>query len=292
MEMVPLMLKELDDTNRRFYQMVCFRWFKDIKALPLAASPVAGASSKDPNFVSFEEFLSEGQSLKQLIRFLSRTLMDKGTFDDDCEAKLAKYRAEHQHQWRQCPASLEPINLATDNLLRSRSFSAAVAAPPQPSVTRVLNSAASSSTNSSSTFSQSTLGPSTCLTNAPSTSASREPLNLNNELLEEDEEEEGSEANSRQSRAPKRTGTWLSQRRQRAASLKERMNVANSSDAMFIQLGEILVYQFHSTITVEQGRNKKKDAENVHERELKVLIWRHFVQMLVAVLTDRARFPV
>jgi hypothetical protein len=56
------------------------------------------------------------------------------------------------------------------------------------------------------------------------------------------------------------------------------------ADVLFVQLGEVLVHQFQCSIGVD------KDG-SVHERELKLLIWRHFVQMLVAILTDRARFP-
>lgn len=102
-------------------------------------------------------------------------------------------------------------------------------------------------------------------------------------------------------------------------SKKERRAAAAAVDALFVQLGEILIHQFHSTITVDWAtpsgkgdadnfdnnanntRNGKTNNnvggvgiqpnENVHERELKVLIWRHFAQMLVTVLTDRARFP-
>lgn len=101
----------------------------------------------------------------------------------------------------------------------------------------------------------------------------------------------------------------------REMSQKARKLVSAEVDQLFVQLGEILAHQFHSTITIEscgasqhrkrEGAARKRqtesdthqqhnfeESENVHERELKVLIWRHFVQMLVAVLTDRARFSV
>lgn len=62
------------------------------------------------------------------------------------------------------------------------------------------------------------------------------------------------------------------------------MSKLRQTDMLFVQLGEVLVYQFQCTVGVD------KDG-SVHERELKLLIWRHFVQMLVAILTDRVRFP-
>jgi hypothetical protein len=63
------------------------------------------------------------------------------------------------------------------------------------------------------------------------------------------------------------------------------MSKLRQTDLLFVQLGEVLVHQFQCTAV-----GVDKDG-SVHERELKLLIWRHFVQMLVAILTDRARFP-
>jgi hypothetical protein len=62
------------------------------------------------------------------------------------------------------------------------------------------------------------------------------------------------------------------------------MSKLRQTDLLFVQLGEVLAHQFQCSVGVD------KDG-SVHERELKLLIWRHFVQMLVAILTDRARFP-
>ncbi|KAI1726705.1 hypothetical protein Ddc_03966 [Ditylenchus destructor] len=292
MEMVPLMLKELDDVNSRFYQMVCYRWFQEASLLNSPTNNCKEARSVSPltpnskGNLSFEEFLTEGQNLKQLIRFLSRALMEKGTFDSVCESRLAAYRVKCHH-WRSRSKSPEPYNVVADNLSRTRSFSAAVASAPMPSVTHVLNSAGSSSTTTSaSIFSASTLSPSTCLANAPSTSCTTIlSQDISAIIPEEDHETDTeNEQNCKPRRSFLRSNTWIDNRRRRAESMKERQTLTYSSDALFVQLGEILAHQFHSTITTAE--------QNPHDRELKVLIWRHFIQMLVAVLTDRARFPV
>uniref|UniRef100_A0A914QJB9 Uncharacterized protein n=1 Tax=Panagrolaimus davidi TaxID=227884 RepID=A0A914QJB9_9BILA len=53
------------------------------------------------------------------------------------------------------------------------------------------------------------------------------------------------------------------------------------ADALFLLLGEILVRQFQCTVNMEDG--------NVHERELKLIIWKHFVQTLVAALIEKQK---
>lgn len=163
--------------------------------------------------VRFDDFDCEARELRGMLQKLAKTLMHTGGFDDECETVLETYRHQRE-EWR-CAPSVSTTSAPM--LLRSRSFSAAVAAPPL---------------NSSRSFKSSHNG-----------------------------------------------STWAG----RGKRSRQRAEAAAATDALFVQLGEVLVHQFQCAVTVEKG--------NVHERELKLLIWRHFVQMLVAVLTDRARFP-
>ncbi|CAD5218062.1 unnamed protein product [Bursaphelenchus xylophilus] len=228
MEMVPMMLKELTAQSPRFFETVSFRWFKE--AVSSAREPkdpgVAGHSYSAPP-VTMNEFESEGQALEELIRLIAKTLMEKGIFDEEIENHLNAYRKKRE-QWKCTNAAASAsATLAAPTLLRTRSFSAAVAAPP---------------------ISSSRL----CRKNGAITEVGTTK------------------------RRP-RIFDCLTGRRQRGSA-------ARQTDALFVQLGEVLAHQYQCTVGVD------KDG-NVHERELKLLIWRHFVQMVVAVLTDRARFP-
>lgn len=100
--------------------------------------------------IRFDEFKNEGQALKNLMRFLSRTLRDSGTFDDECEKKIEDYRFEWQ-DW--CCDNLffstSPYNCIKSPVTasRSRSFSTNLID------NRYLNSMPNSSTLTSSTTS-------------------------------------------------------------------------------------------------------------------------------------------
>lgn len=182
--------------------------------------------------ITVNEFEAEGRALDDLIRLLAKTLMEKGTFDEEAEQHLASYRRKRE-QWRCTSAAAKAsATLAAPTLLRTRSFSAAVAAPP-----------ISSGRLSGQTGRHGHGG------------AYDDP--------QQDEKRRGFFA-------------W--------ALTNRRSKAARQTDFLFMQLGEVLAHQFQCSVGVD------KDG-NVHERELKLLIWRHFVQMLVAVLTDRARFP-
>lgn len=50
------------------------------------------------------------------------------------------------------------------------------------------------------------------------------------------------------------------------------------------RLGDLLHSEFHSTVFAHPTEF------DVHERELKLLVWRRFTQMLVAIWSDRERF--
>lgn len=39
-DMIPLMLKELDLVNKRFYQMVCYRWFQEGQLVQKSLRPI------------------------------------------------------------------------------------------------------------------------------------------------------------------------------------------------------------------------------------------------------------
>ncbi|KAI6238950.1 hypothetical protein M3Y99_00626300 [Aphelenchoides fujianensis] len=228
MEMVPLMLKELHQIHPRFFETVSFRWFKE--AVGTSASQGSNASCILPP-ATMHEFENEGAALEDLVRCCARTLMEKGTFDDECEQQLSSYRRKRE-QWRCTNSAVATTaTLAAPTLLRSRSFSAAVAAPP--------------------------------------ISAARFCGNF----CGLDEEEDG------------KVGCIARQHFHRLTNKHKKLDAARQADAIFVQLGEVLVHQFQCTMGAID-----KDG-SVHERELQVLIWRHFVQMLVTVLTDRARFP-
>lgn len=183
--------------------------------------PTSSISVQPP--VTINEFETEGHALEELIRLVSKILMEKGTFDDECENHINNYRRKRE-QWR-CTnaAATATATLAAPTLLRTRSFSAAVAAPP--------------------------------------ISSSR----LNGKANYQDE-------------FSRKTSFWS------PAQKEERTKAAQQTDNLFMQLGEVLAHQYQCAARMD------KDG-NVHERELKLLIWRHFVQMLVAILTDRVRFP-
>ncbi|KAI6180789.1 hypothetical protein M3Y98_00759000 [Aphelenchoides besseyi] len=221
MEMVPLMLKELQQIHPRFFETVSFRWFKE------AVSTSNGANESIHPPATMHEFENEGAALEELVRCCARTLMEKGTFDDECEQQLSLYRRKRE-QWRCTNSAVAATaTLAAPTLLRSRSFSAAVAAPP--------------------------------------ISAARFCSNFCGN--DDDDEKVGCFA------------------RRRFNRLIKRSNTTRQTDLLFVQLGEVLVHQFQCSFV-----SADKDG-SVHERELKLLIWRHFVQMLVTVLTDRVRFP-
>jgi len=117
----------------------------------------------------------------------------------------------------------------------------------------------------------------------------------------------------RKSRDP---SSWFRSR----SDARERRLLHGEVDLLLQQLGGILTHPFHSVVTrhdsmeldhaaaaaIQHRRRTnisgKKNFgvaglkasamdENVHDREMKVLIWRRFAQMLVAVLTDEHRFP-
>ncbi|CAD5212709.1 unnamed protein product [Bursaphelenchus okinawaensis] len=227
MEMVPMMLKELSAQSPRFFETVSFRWFKE--AVASAREPnvpgVSGNYSAPP--VTMTEFESEGQALEELIRLVAKTLMEKGIFDDEIENNLNAYRHKRE-QWK-CTNAAATVSatLAAPTLLRTRSFSAAVAAPPISSSRLCRKNGVITET----TTTKSRPGLLDCICGG-----------------------------------------------------RQRGSAARQTDALFVQLGEVLAHQYQCSVGVD------KDG-NVHERELKLLIWRHFVQMFVAVLTDRARFP-
>lgn len=77
------------------------------------------------------EFENEGVALEELVNCAAKTLMNNGTFDDECEQLIAAYRRKRE-QWRAISSVIAATaaTLAAPTLLRSRSFSAAVAAPP------------------------------------------------------------------------------------------------------------------------------------------------------------------
>lgn len=72
------------------------------------------------------------------------------------------------------------------------------------------------------------------------------------------------------------------------SSAKERRAAIEKCNTLFTKLGEILIHQFHTTIIVDG--NQQLQNENVHERELKVIIWRHFVQMFISMLTQQIKY--
>ncbi|KAI6183633.1 hypothetical protein M3Y97_00509300 [Aphelenchoides bicaudatus] len=238
MELVPLMLKELRQINPRFFETVSFRWFKEAVGSARETDCCESPKSEPlpPNSLhihppaTMHEFQNEGVSLEELITCVAKSLMNNGTFDEQCEEHIAAYRRKRE-QWK-CINSVVAVTAATlaaPTLLRSRSFSAAVAAPPI------------TTSRFCGTF---------CAEDADKLSAKS---------------------------LPKRLSRLTTKKR-------NAMRKLHQTDLLFVQLGEVLVHQFQCCVGLD------KDG-NVHERELKLLIWRHFVQMLVAILTDRARFP-
>lgn len=77
------------------------------------------------------EFENEGVALEGLINLIAKSLMKNGTFDEECENHMTAYRRKRE-QWRAVNSVVAAIapTLAAPSLLRSRSFSVAVAAPP------------------------------------------------------------------------------------------------------------------------------------------------------------------
>lgn len=285
------------------------------------------------NQFTFEDFLSEGQALKQLICQLSRSLMEKGTFDEECEDLIIRYRMERQEWQGYCQDVNFPNNDLINDSLRSPSCSIIPTNNTRYlNCPRIITTASSPSWCSNSTCSYSTTSTTTLsnhlkcgLSDTRSLLTTPQPngdLNASSDN-ETDIEEKNPKIIQRhcQFASEKVTTLKLKKKKQnskkffslrnRTTSTKERKQAANYVDALFVQLGEILIHQFHSTITVDNckqnlesnillpaitGNKPKKSGrntnENVHERELKVLIWRRFVQMLVTMLTDKVRFPL
>lgn len=188
------------------------------------------------------EFENEGVALEELINCVAKTLMKNGTFDEECENQIAAYRRKRE-QWKTVNSVVAAIapTLAAPSLLRSRSFSAAVAAPPI-TTSRFCGKFCDDSSKLSTRSIPKRL--------SRLTTKKRYILNAENFSF----------------------------------FFRQAMTKLRQTDMLFVQLGEVLVHQFQGSVGVDRDGS-------VHERELKLLIWRHFVQMLVAILTDRVRFP-
>lgn len=256
--------------------------------------------------------------------------MEKGTFDEDCETLIIRYRLERE-EWQACChdsacSNNDSNQNQTAGSLGSQSCSTAQTTIGMqylhcpPATTTASPNWCSNSTCSNSTTSTTTLSinPFGCRqSDTRSLLTTPQPnvdLNSNSDLeIETEENRKNQNLKQRHYAQKNKNKNEQSQKKHEKSfrTTKERKRAANFVDLLFIQLGEILIHQFHSTITVDNSkhsleskiplpaitRSKSKkggtnESENVHERELKVLIWKHFVQMLVAMLTDKVRFPI
>lgn len=243
--------------------------------------------------------------------------MEKRTFDEECEALIVRYRLERE-EWQVCcqdSAESNPNQTTTNESRNSQSLSTAQTMTMNYLNCPQITTSTSPNWYSNSTCSYFTTSTTTLSTNNCGRCDTRSLLttpqpkgDLNSTSSLEIETTEETAKNSKHSHFLKKSKK-IKNREKNASSIKKRKRAANFVDTLFVQLGEILIHQFHSTITVDNckqsleskiplpaiTRSKSKkgiENENAHERELKVLIWKHFVQMLVAMLTDKIRFPI
>lgn len=70
-------------------------------------------------------------------------------------------------------------------------------------------------------------------------------------------------------------------------SKKEKRALIKKCNVLFIKLSEILIYQFYTTIIIDS--KQKLQDENLNDRELKVIIWKRFIQTFTTILMQQIK---
>uniref|UniRef100_A0A914HRJ9 Uncharacterized protein n=1 Tax=Globodera rostochiensis TaxID=31243 RepID=A0A914HRJ9_GLORO len=274
MEQLPVMLRELERANRHFWQMVCWRWSQNEQktAAERSAKKARQQQQKQQETTSIErspkdrpskgcpdDSYTDGCALRELIRVMTKTMCEKGTFDVRTETMLTEFRARivgHRNaSVREAMAKESKVERRRREFMKLRTISFNGGLDEGVGVaTRFGREQQDKSKNSTST--------------SASSSASSGYSS-------------GEMPKDRKAKA----SSWL---RERANSVRDRRagrccSCCANNDRL-ARLGELLNSEFHSTVFAHPSEF------DVHERELKLLVWQRFTQMLVAMWVDKERF--
>jgi hypothetical protein len=190
------------------------------------------------NSVSLEECCFEGSALKELIRQLAKSLMEKGTFDETCEFMLRDYRCQREES--RCRAATFPQDKKRAYFIRRSTFNGGDS--------EVLNTPKSGTSN----------GPKK-QPNSSNSSSSSGSKSSESELIK-------TEQQPVRGGVPRRLLLRRSPATIRGVSVRERKAIAKMGDSLFAELGEVLLSEFHSVVYAHP------QAFDVHEREMKILV--------------------
>ncbi|KAL7077031.1 hypothetical protein ACQ4LE_003568 [Meloidogyne hapla] len=270
LEQLPLMLKELERANRHFWQMVCWRLAQkkigkekqlNVKKLQrgetLMSTPperrrMLANKGKDDSF-------ADGCALREVTRQLIQTLCSEGgSIDSDTDQLLVDYKRRLMLDDEECtpPPKMSPKGIEKrrgDFALKGRAISFHDKLENVKHIGNEENNngkTGSISSGSSSGYSSEELA-ATTTTHASIVAARHRATN------------------------------WLRQRANSTRSRSSRRYVCQAQQQRIFQLGELLNAEFHSTIF------SHPEQFDIHERELKLLVWNRFSQLLVSLLCER-----